>query len=154
VIIWHCSYQSPYSVRSPGHWQSSQSSPFLETVIFPSCLPYLFSHSFCSIVLLSFPCFIFFFKMSCYKAYAVSDWWSNVKESLIGPFHLSLQPPLLDLSSPNLLLLARNYSFVESLRTNSFSSCGLHFNQWDCYTLTLGYDQWIANKNPQVVYII
>lgn len=92
-------------------WQASQSSPFLEATIFSSCLHYLSSHSFCSIVLLSFTYFILFKKMPCYKASAISGLWPNVKKYLIEPFYPSLQHPLLDLSSPSVLLLEKKWQF-------------------------------------------
>lgn len=94
-----CSLSRMPEYKQLPFWQASRSSPFLETVIFPSCLPYLSSHSFCSIVLLSFPCFIFpffFFLMSCNKAYAVSGSWSTDdllwKSVLFNPSILAFNP--------------------------------------------------------------
>lgn len=91
-----CSFTKTLEHDQFHFWQASQYSPFLETVVL-SFLPSLSSHSFCSIVLfLSFhvSSFFFFFfsfpQMACYKTYAVSDLWSNVRNYLTELFHPQL----------------------------------------------------------------
>lgn len=100
-------------------WQASQSSPFLEATIFSSCLPYLSSHSFCSIVLLSFTYFILYKKCRVIKhvqSVVYGLMWGSI---LLNPSILPFNTHSLIFPHPMFSYLQKIDSLVESLRRNS-----------------------------------